>query len=128
MNWFRTNRARRFATVLAILGLLIQAGLAIWHGTAMLAHSLDLAEPSAQAQMMCHATTAQDQTDQSGTYPDASGCLCCLGLVSVASGLAVGKDVAPDQRVMGQQVAAMASIRAVRNFLVPEIRGPPHTV
>ena len=126
----RAKRAKRLATMLAVFGLLVQAGLAVWHGTAMVA--LSTAQPGAgaqiqitQAQMMCHP--AQTEVDPSGGDRSTEDCSCCLGLTPVAAVGVAQLAVAPARVADAYRFAAITSRNAARNFLVPEGRGPPQS-
>ena len=113
----------------AILGLLFQAGFAVWHATAMSAGPVNGAETA----MICHpeaaVTGAADQSGepQEGETPFSpyKSCPCCLGLTLTAALLeapAIPKLV----HLAGKsRTEAKAAERLGRHPLSPEGRGPP---
>ena len=136
MSFFRSKRFSRWAAYFAVLGLLFQAGMAVWHATAMFALAAGQSDGGAQAAMMCHGGSVSVAGDTSGAAdePDdapafVQNCPCCLGLVSAATAAADHGDALVTATALDRFLPAHAAgLASGRHRLAPESRGPPHLV
>jgi len=132
MSQFRSITCRRLAATLAVLALLMQAGLTALHGTAMVAHAAG--EGSEQAGMMCHSDTTLGGAGETsgGSDGDRSknilqSCSCCLGQVASAVALS-DTDIAIIVAAQDLDLASMIGIAGGRQPLSAKGRGPPKLV
>lgn len=132
MRFYRTTGLRRFAALIAVLGLLAQAGFTVWHATAMFAGAADGAETA----MLCHPGAAvPGATDERGDPQNGESpvspyqtCPCCLGLTLAAALLdapAIPKLV---HLASKGRTEAKAAERLGRHPLSRQGRGPPQTI
>ncbi len=135
MSHFRTMRAKRRAACLAVVGLLFQASLAVWHATAIFAAAAGQGEARGQAVIMCHGDGQAIATGQNGDPSGPEGapvlkqnCPCCLGLVAAVVSPASTADIPLASSVSAPLVAAVHLIAPGRHPLAHLSRGPPQLI
>ncbi len=132
MRRFRSNRVKRSVACFAILGLLFQAGLAVWHATAMFALAAGESGVGVQSAVWCHggaifSSGAEGVSGGDGGAPlFVKNCPCCLGLVAAAIAPASAGDVAL-ATVSSDRFSLLPAGKPAsgRHRLAPESRGPP---
>lgn len=129
---------RRISTtfrVLAIIGVLLHAGLIVWHNAAMLGATLQRNALATALAELCHGAGAA-ATEAQGELPelpqpgnDQSGCPICKGSVSAVAILPT-----PDLQ-LHRPDRATARLEVVGRIIAlrlqpvrPPTRGPPQTV
>ena len=126
---------RRWISFVALLGVLLHAGLLVRHNAVMLNAKLLHSEIAATLGVICHTdgTTARLPVSQIPDVPAQSeglgDCPICAGLASVAAIVPslVADITAPD--FSSARVAVVGEAIALRLAAVrPPTRGPPRTV
>ncbi|MEQ1614431.1 MAG: DUF2946 family protein [Hyphomicrobiaceae bacterium] len=127
-------RFRAIVGVLAMLGVLLHAGLLVRHNTMMLNAKFLNQELTAALGVICHSdgSTSQLAGSDAPTVPEPSGnrgdCPLCMGLMSVVILPTYdAPSFAPD--LASARIAVMAEIIAPRlSAVCPPPRGPPSIV
>lgn len=117
--------------VLAIIGVLVHAGLIVWHSASMLGMAIQRAELATALSEICHGagqvvSTSSELPDIPSGESDGGGCPVCKGLVSGIAILSTPFLIAhrPDVDVARMEIVGEAIARRLRPVRPPS-RAPP---
>ncbi len=129
---------RRLSTslrVLTILGVLLHAGLLVWHNTAMLGARLQSDALASALAEICYGTgmaqrvSPDDLPDAPPPSNDQGSCPICKGCVSAVAILATPQLAVHEPDQASARIIVVGQVIAQRLVRVrPPTRGPPLTV